>query len=279
MLGLVAHSFGCAPATDPSVVDGPSARDAPPPIIARIDAAPYDARDAPVPDGDAYDPRLCISFVPGTFGSACRADRTCDSGLQCSPGVSVRVRTLEGTTVEVPVAGDFCTQRCNPNGVRPCACGVCTTSLPFGSSRVSVADELGRGLCVQPCVAGACLGAFGCDERMGVCTPACTGDDGCLYTSRPGESDVRFTEVERGPPIAISCSRARGACVRAGPERFRGDPCDTDFDCALGNVCFAPDPSTPGRCATLDDDCLVTGCGPTDACIALDATVAVCARR
>lgn len=291
VVALGALVSGCSPDADASVLDAGAARgalDAPRVLAPRLDA-PY-PRDVPTdaPPLDAYDPRECVTLEPGSFGSPCRVDGTCNEGLTCGLGVVTSVLPL-GDDVPValplPLSEGFCTTRCDARAARPCACGVCVTSWPLGTRRVSIVDASGRGVCVQPCfpdVRGGrpeCNGPFGCDAFGGGCVPACTTDDECLYTSTPGGSGARFVELADEPPLPVTCALARGECLRQAPTVAPpiGAPCATDVDCALGHVCWAPEPGAPGSCAALAD-CARGGCGVGTTCVAIDGeAVTACA--
>lgn len=287
VVALGALVSGCLPRVEPSVLDAGVALDAPRP--SPRDAPRLDALDAPdvvvdAPPFDAYDPRRCVTFEPGTFGSPCRAGGTCDEGLTCGLSATTSVRALDGTTFDLALGDGVCTTRCDPHAARPCECGICVTSWPVGTGRASIVDALGHGVCVQPCfpdVPGGrpeCNGPYGCDSFGGGCLPACASDEECLYTSIPGALAPRFAALADQAPLPITCNLARGECLRREPVPAPplGARCASDTECALGHVCFAAVPGAPGTCARLSD-CAEVGCGPVATCVRIQESVRACA--
>lgn len=284
-LGLLVAP-GCVTSGEPSVDASLETRrdaprtflDVPPPDVWRGDAPRAPPIDGPA--RDAPDPRLCVTFEPGTLASPCRTDGTCEPGLSCGIEASVAVSELDGHISERDLLAGLCTRRCDPRVSRSCgSCGVCVTSVPVGSGRASILDEGGRGICAQPCfspdgAAPTCLGGQACDRWAEACLPSCATDDDCLFTTSPFAA-APFERVADVAPLPITCATLSGECVRdAGPGAI-GDLCTTDFDCELEHTCWVSAPGRPGRCAAFSD-CEARGCGRGAVCASLDPAVWVC---
>jgi hypothetical protein len=200
--------------------------------------------------------------------------------------MTTSVRELDGSTTELELFPDLCTARCDPRAPRPCGCGVCLTSVPVGTGRISILDDDGRGVCAQTCWspipggAPTCLGGQACDRFARACTAPCTVDDACLLVPTPFET-AAFARLPDDEPLPISCGLLTSECSRVHPspdalDGFLGDACKTDFDCQPGHLCYRSSAGGPGTCARFSD-CEGRGCG-TDICIGLDPAVWVCAR-
>jgi hypothetical protein len=202
----------------------------------------------------------------GTDGCACRAEKPCALGLDCSC-----VNGLDNCTCTTP---DPCVT--NP-GSASCACDDSTTcqdgltcACALGGACTCEPDPSCQDTCscTGPDTTDGCPSGFACEN--GACVsqapPTCTRDCSCTGTdARPDGCPVDY-ECQNGI-AGPSCAYVGGStcaddCSCTGPDTT-ADGCPTGYECQSGIAGSSCVESVPTSC---EADCSCTGPDTTDGC-------------
>ncbi|MCB9638911.1 MAG: trypsin-like serine protease [Myxococcales bacterium] len=182
----------------------------------------------------------------GTAASACRADGSCDAGLQCvrfGGGLSVCLASCSGTCP----SGGQCTQL----GRSFSAC-ICEKDSDCGANQecnLTTTGQYGFGACVNKGTGTACPSNTVCRPASSV-GGACLPEDGKQKTGQPcsqtlrcesGLSCNRFASEQESAVCMQSCSSAQpcngnGTCINFGGG-FALCLCRDQTECAQGSTC------------------------------------------
>lgn len=158
----------------------------------------------------------------------------------------------------------------------PCATSAaCTSTVCFAATRAGAPTGWTGGMCVAPCIDGACPSSQSCVvlNQTPLCVPACAG--GCRegYVCSPGV-DACLPDCRDGWPCGdgFTCGDDGRCRVPSGVAAPLGSACASGAGCESG-ICFeATDGGvqTGWKDGTCAAPCGSTACGGAQGCVVLD---------